>query len=73
MFKINVKRTLKYVEVIIQTGLVTVESGLLDEKESIELAKEFLYSAENLLPASLSEQELKIIKVREKLEVLIDQ
>ena len=68
MFEIIVRRAMKFQEVIIKTGWATIESGLLDKKEALIAASEFIASAEALLPAEMAKQELKLSEVREHIE-----
>lgn len=65
--KINIKRNSQYNEMEITTTDMVYSTGLLDEKESIELAKELIYAAEMLLPAQLDDHEFRLSVVREDL------
>ena len=66
-FKFDVKRNSTYMELIVTTGNVNASSGLLDEQESIALAKELIYAAEQLLPAGTGEVERRLCEAREDL------
>ena len=65
----GVSRNSTYLELLITATNVKVSSGLLDEKESIEMAKELIYAAECLLPSGYGEIEQKLCIEREKLEI----
>jgi len=63
MLDITIRRNSKFNAVRInETNL-----GLFDEKESIELAKDFILAAEELLPADQSILETFLITIRENL------
>lgn len=66
-FVFEVKRNSPYKELTIIAGNVTVSSGLLDEQESIEMAKELISAAEELLPEEMNDIENKLYKIRESL------
>ena len=66
-FEFNVKRNSVYTELIISTNDVNISSGLLDEKESIDLAKELIYAAERLLPPGAGEIESRLCAARKDL------
>ena len=66
-FDFSVKRNSTYMELIVKTDNVNASSGLLDEKESIDLAKELIYAAEQLLPAGTGEIERRLCEAREDL------
>jgi hypothetical protein len=67
-FQFNVKRNSTYMELIVTTNNVDISSGLLDEQESIDLAKELIYAAEQLLPAGTGEIENRLSDAREDLD-----
>ena len=54
--EINIKRYFTYMEMEITANDMIYNTGLLDENESIELAKELIYAAEMLLPGGLGER-----------------
>ena len=66
-FDFSVKRNTRYLELIVKTDNVTASSGLLDEKESIDLAKELIYTAEQLLPAGTGDIGKRLCKAMEDL------
>ena len=66
-FDFFVERNATYMELIVRTRSVNVSSGLLDEKESIDLAKELIYAAEQLLPAETGDIERRLYEAREDL------
>jgi|GEM_PF-6122859 len=68
MMDINVRRASSFIEVTIKNEMAVIDSGLLDEREAIKLATDFIYSAQELLPGKFGEQELKLSEVREYLE-----
>ena len=51
MVEFEVKRNSTYMELKIKGDNLDYSSGLLDEKESVDLARELIYAAEQLLPA----------------------
>ena len=63
----NVRRNSTYLELIIITENVNYSSGLLDESECIDMARELIYAAEQLLPAGFGEVEHNLSIEREKL------
>lgn len=63
----NVKRNSTYLELIVTCENVNASTGLLDEKESVAVAKELIYAAEQLLPAGTGEIEHQLSLAREKL------
>ena len=63
----DVKRNSTYLELIVTTDNVHASSGLLDEIESAEMAKELIYTAERLLPSGYGEIEHRLSVVRKKL------
>ena len=66
-FKFDVRRNSTYMELVITTDNVNASSGLLDEQESISLAKELIYAAEQLLPAGTGDIERRLCEAREDL------
>ena len=66
-FDFSVQRNSTYMELIIKTTNVNASSGLLDEKEAIDLAKELIYAAEQLLPAGTGDIEYRLCEAREDL------
>ena len=66
-FNFSVKRNSTYMELIITTDNVNASSGLLDERESVDLAKELVYAAEQLLPAGTGDVERRLCEAREDL------
>jgi len=66
-FNFDVKRNSMYMELTVITDNVNASSGLLDKQESIDLAKELIYAAEQLLPAETGEIEARLCKAREDL------
>ena len=50
MVEFEVKRNSTYMELKIKGDNLDYSSGLLDEKESVDLARELIYAAEQLLP-----------------------
>lgn len=66
-FEFNVKRNSTYMELVITTDNVKASSGLLDEQESINLAKELIYAAERLLPTGTGEIEFRLCEARNDL------
>ncbi len=67
MMIFKVRRIATYMELIVDIGDVRVSSGLLDELESINLAKDLIFTAEQLLPAGTGESEFNLSKIREGL------
>ena len=67
MFNIQVRRTLTFLELEINFGGGTIASGPLDEKKSVEQAKELISAAEKLLPTGYGEDEHKLSVIREGL------
>lgn len=65
--KINIRQISNYVEMEITTNDMVYTTGLLNEEESTDLAKELIYAAEMLLPSSLDSHEFKLSQVREDL------
>jgi len=63
-FDFSVKRNTRYIELIVKTDNVTASIGLLDEEESIDLAKKLIYTAEQLLPAGTGDIEKRLCKAR---------
>jgi len=63
----EVKRNSTYMELIITCENVRATTGLLDEKESIDIAKDLIFAAERLLPAGTGEIEHGLRLAREKL------
>lgn len=64
----EVRRNSTYMELIIfEDNFTRASSGLLDEQESIDLAKELIYAAEQLLPARTGEIEQALAEARERL------
>jgi len=63
----DVKRNSTYLELIITADNVRASSGLLDEKESVEMARELIYAAGKLLPAGYGEPEHRLSRIREDL------
>lgn len=66
--EIEVSRTTHYSEVVIRESNATISSGLLDGNEALALAKDFLYTAERLLPVKYEKAESKLAEIREELE-----
>jgi len=67
MYEFKVRRNSTYMELIITADNINATSGLLDEKESISLAKELIYAAEQLLPAGTGAIERRLCEAREEL------
>lgn len=66
--EIKVASTSQYKEVTASTVNATIESGLLDAPESVAMAKELIYAAEQLLPAYMAnDEEEGLAKIRENL------
>ena len=65
--KINIRQISNYAEMEITTNDMVYTTGLLNEEESIDLAKELIYAAEMLLPNSLDSHESKLSQIREDL------
>lgn len=63
----NVKRNSTYLELVVTCENVNATTGLLDEKESVTVAKELIYAAEQLLPAGTGAIEHQLSSAREKL------
>ena len=63
----DVKRNSTYLELIVTTDNIQASSGLLNETESVEMARELIYTAERLLPAGCGEIEHRLSVEREKL------
>ena len=63
----NVRRNSTYLELIIIADNINYSSGLLDESESVYMARELIYAAEQLLPAGFGEVEHNLSIEREKL------
>jgi hypothetical protein len=55
----------KYVE--LKEGNTTIETGLLDKDEALDVAKEFISAAEDLLPIDNDDLKEKLIEIREAL------
>jgi hypothetical protein len=52
----DIKRSTRYMEVIVAVDNFVLSSGLLDEEESVSLAEELIYAAEQLLPERSTEE-----------------
>ena len=66
--EIKVANISGYRDVIISTGDATIQSGLLDADESVDMAKELIFAAEQLLPAYMeNDAEEGLAKIRENL------
>jgi len=65
--KFNVKRNSTYMELKIETDSVSMSSGLLDVDECVEMARELISAAEDLLPAGYGEAEQRLSEIREDL------
>jgi hypothetical protein len=63
----EVKRDSPYNELIIRHENIVASTGLLDKKESIDIARELIYTAEQLLPAGTEDIEDQLRLAREKL------
>ena len=57
----------KYLEFVVTAEGYRISSGLLDENEAKEYAKELIYAAEKLLPAGTGDVEFRLYKAREDL------
>ena len=66
-FDFSIRRNSTYMELIITMDNVNASSGLLDERESVDLAKELVYAAEQLLPAGTGDVEKRLCEAREDL------
>lgn len=62
MTKIKVRVAADYNEVVIEQRGMTFETGLLDTKESAELALEFLNAAQELLSIEHFRKEMNLIE-----------
>ena len=49
--EISIRRNCLYFEVVIEDGNMTFDTGLLSKEEAVEMAKEFISAAEDLLPS----------------------
>ena len=63
----DVKRNSTYLELTIIADNINYSSGLLDESESVEMARELIYAAEQLLPAGFGKIEHNLSVERKKL------
>ena len=64
----SVQRHSKYLELVVTAeGYRSISSGLLDENEAKEYAKELIYAAEKLLPAGTGDVEFRLYKACEDL------
>ena len=63
MIQLNIRALSKYNEISVKYDAISFDSGLLDEKESMQQAVEFLSAAEDLLPPGDSRIE-HLYKVR---------
>ena len=64
---ITVRRVPPYVECKISDGNTTLDLGLLDEEEALDIVREFISAAEDLLPAGTGDAERKLAEIREGL------
>ncbi len=64
----QVTKYIKYKTLYISHCNTRVDSGLLDNEETIDLAIELILTAEDLLPPGYEETETKLCHAREDLE-----
>lgn len=67
MINLDVEKNSIYRELIIEGADSQMTSGLLDEKEALDIAKELIGAAEGLLPSDYNEQESALSLIRENL------
>jgi len=68
MIDINVKKNLSYKELIIQGFESEMSTGLLDEIEAAEVAKQLISAAEELLPLDYECEIQSLIQIRMQLD-----
>ena len=64
----DVKRNSIYLELTVKCDNVNASTGLLSEDEAINVAKELIFAAEQLLPASADKIQYQLASVTEGLE-----
>ena len=65
---IETRRNSTYMELIATNGETKMSSGLLDEAESVDMARELISAAGELLPAGHGEAEHGLSEIQESLE-----
>ncbi|MDY6857518.1 MAG: hypothetical protein SWO11_23010 [Thermodesulfobacteriota bacterium] len=66
-FNFIIKKNLPYMEMIITSNNLVLSSGLLDTRESIDLAKDLICAAEQLLPMKMDEIKQSLCDIEGKL------
>ena len=64
----TIRSVSQFREIIVESDNTKITYGLLNEEESVDLAKSLILAAEDLLPSDCDGIEKDLIKIREKLE-----